>query len=114
MIDSLMECLDIMEFMLQKIEVKDGLLDNKIYDCLFTVEEANRLATQGVPFREAYRTVGEQVQNGTFVASRVMNHSHEGSMGNLCNEKIVENMQSLLENFSFAQVNDALDKLISV
>ena len=74
------------DFMLQHIRVRENILDDARYDYLFTVEDVNRLVLQGVPFREAYRRVGEQVQAGTYRPTREVRHTHEGSIGNLCND----------------------------
>jgi len=83
-------------FMLQNISVKEKILDDPRYDYLFTVEDVNRMALEGVPFREAYKTVGLQVQNGTYKPTKSVRHTHEGSIGNLCNDRIVEKMQTAI------------------
>ena len=72
----------------QKIEVNKAILDNNCYDLMFSVEEVNRLALEGVPFRDAYKQVGIAIEKGEFVPQKTINHTHEGSMGNLCNEKL--------------------------
>ena len=78
---------------LQHIRVKENILDSPLYDYLFTVEDVNRLALEGVPFREAYKTIGHQVQEGTYKPTREVHHTHEGSIGNLCTDKIAEKME---------------------
>ena len=80
------------DFMLQNIRINKGILEDKKYDYLFTVEDVNRLVLDGKPFREAYREVGISVQEGRYTPTREVHHSHEGSIGNLCNDKIVEKM----------------------
>ncbi len=84
----LTECLHMAGFMLEHIKVKDGILDDPRYDYIFTVEEVNRLVLEGMPFRDAYRKVGMDVQNGTFRPNRTVRHTHMGSIGNLCNSSI--------------------------
>lgn len=111
-ITSLNECLEIATFMFQNITIKDGILKDKKYDYLFSVEVVNDLALQGVPFREAYKIVGEQIENGTFAPSGQINHTHEGSIGNLCNEQISTGMQRVLSQFGFGKVNKAIEDLI--
>lgn len=111
-ITSLNECLEIATFMFQNIIIKDGILKDKKYDYLFSVEVVNDLALQGVPFREAYKIVGEQIENGTFAPSGQINHTHEGSIGNLCNEQISTGMQRVLSQFGFGKVNKAIEDLI--
>lgn len=111
-ITSLNECLEIATFMFQNITIKDDILKDKKYDYLFSVEVVNDLALQGVPFREAYKIVGEQIENGTFAPSSQINHTHEGSIGNLCNEQIAASMQAVLSQFGFDKVNKAIEDLI--
>lgn len=91
-IETLHSILEMSHFMLDNIIVNDDILSESKYDYLFTVERVNGLVLNGVPFREAYRLVGEEVQNGTFNAEKRVEHSHEGSIGNLCNDKIREKM----------------------
>jgi len=111
-ITSLNECLEIATFMFQNITIKDDILKDKKYDYLFSVEVVNDLALQGVPFREAYKIVGEQIENGTFAPSSQIHHTHEGSIGNLCNEQISDAMHQVLNQFGFEKVNKAIEKLI--
>ena len=111
-ITSLNECLEIATFMFQNITIKDDILKDKKYDYLFSVEVVNDLALQGVPFREAYKIVGEQIENGTFAPSGQINHTHEGSIGNLCNEQISAAMQAVLSQFGFEKVNKAIEDLV--
>jgi argininosuccinate lyase len=82
--------------MLQHIIVNKDILSDKKYDYLFTVEDVNRLTLSGVPFREAYRTIGMQVQNGEYKATREVHHTHEGSIGNLCTEQIAAKMAKVI------------------
>ena len=96
----LRSCLDMCDFMLSHIKVKENILDDPKYDYLFTVEDVNRLALGGMPFREAYRTVGMQVQNGEYVPTRSVSHTHEGSIGNLCNAQIAAKMETVMDKMS--------------
>ena len=84
------------DFMLQHIRINEGILEDKKYDYLFTVEDVNRLVLEGTPFREAYREVGMAVQEHRYTPTREVHHTHEGSIGNLCNDKIVEKMNEVI------------------
>ena len=96
---TLCQCLDMCDFMLQNIIIKQDIIEDERYNYLFTVEDVNRLTLSGVPFREAYREVGMAVQRGEYTPTREVNHTHEGSIGNLCNDKIAEKMNKVLEKF---------------
>ena len=98
---TLCQCLDMCDFMLEHIIVKQNILDDERYNYLFTVEDVNRLTLSGVPFREAYKEVGMAVQRGEYTPTRSVEHTHEGSIGNLCNDKIAEKMNKVLEKFAF-------------
>ena len=93
----LVSCLDMADFMLQHISVKDNITDDPRYDYLFTVEEVNRLVLSGVPFREAYKKVGLEVQDGTYRPERTVHHTHAGSINNLCNDKIAEKFSAIAD-----------------
>lgn len=95
--DELVNCLDMAEFMLLHIKVNEDILSDPKYDYLFTVEDVNRLALSGMPFRDAYKTVGMQVQRGEYTPTRSVHHTHEGSIGNLCNDRIAAKMQRVME-----------------
>jgi len=88
-IAELIACLQMMSLMLTHIQVKDQVLEDERYRYIFSVEVLNELVLQGVPFRDAYRQVAEQIAQGDFQPSRSVQHSHEGSIGNLCNDEIV-------------------------
>jgi argininosuccinate lyase len=85
---TLKECLQMASLMLTNIQVKENLLADEKYQYLFSVEEVNKLVLQGVPFRDAYKQVGKQIEEGKFRAETNLTHAHEGSIGNLCNEKV--------------------------
>ncbi|MDE5693982.1 MAG: argininosuccinate lyase [Duncaniella sp.] len=93
----LIECLDMAEFMLRHIRIKDGIVNDPRYDYLFTVEEVNRLVLEGMPFREAYKKVGLEVQDGTYRPVREVHHTHAGSISNLCNEEIARKFRSIAD-----------------
>lgn len=112
-ITSLNECLEMTTFMLQNITVKDHILDDKKYAYLFSVEVVNELALNGTPFREAYKIVGESIDNGTFAPGKAVNHTHEGSIGNLCNGEIEEMMSEILSQFKFEKTHQAIEKLLA-
>lgn len=111
-ITSLNECLEMTTFMLQNISIKENILDDKKYDYLFSVDVVNELALNGTPFREAYKIVGETIDNGTFAPNKSVKHTHEGSIGNLCNSEISNMMNEVLEQFKFYKVEKAIAKLI--
>lgn len=95
----LVECLDMCVFMLGHIRVNENILSDPRYNYLFTVEDVNRLTLSGTPFREAYRTVGMQVQHGEYTPTRSVEHVHEGSIGNLCNDRIREKLSAVMKTF---------------
>lgn len=99
-IEELKRCISMAKMMLENIEVKDNILDDEKYKHLFTVEAVNELVNKGVPFREAYKEVGNQVEANEFqYADRKLNHSHEGSLGNLSNEAIESMMKQVFNKF---------------
>lgn len=112
-ITSLNECLEMTTYMLQHISIKDDILSDKKYAYLFSVEVVNELALKGVPFREAYKLVGETIENGTFAPSAKVNHTHEGSIGNLCNPQIEGLMKDILVQFNFEKTTAAIQKLLA-
>ncbi len=99
-IEELKNCLTVAEFMLQHIQINERILDDAKYDYLFTVEDVNRRVLNGVSFRDAYRQVGEDVAKGAFKADKHVAHSHEGSIGNLCNNEIRQKMETVLRVIS--------------
>ena len=87
------------EFMVKNLIIKKDILLDEKYRYLFSVEEVNRLVTNGVPFRDAYKIVGESIENDTFSPDKNVVHTHEGSIGNLCNDKIEAEMKNVLKKF---------------
>ena len=110
--DELKDCLRMCAYIINKIEVKQNILDNPMYDSIFSVEEVNKLASEGMPFRDAYKKVGLEIEAGDFKPNKNIHHTHEGSIGNLCNDKIVELMNGILEGFHFEKVDKAVKKLL--
>ena len=110
--DELKDCLQMAAYIINKIEVREDILDNPMYDPMFSVEEVNRLAAAGMPFRDAYKKVGLDIEAGTFTPNKDIHHTHEGSIGNLCNDKIADLMQQVLGGFGFNRVTDAEKSLL--
>jgi argininosuccinate lyase len=109
--DELMDCLQMTAYIINKIEVNDHILDDPRYDPMFSVEEVNRLAAGGMPFRDAYKKVGLDIEAGKFTPDKNIHHTHEGSIGNLCNDRIEALMQQVLDGFNFERVAEAERKL---
>jgi argininosuccinate lyase len=99
-IEELKSCIDMTSFMLQHINIKPNLLTDEKYAHLFSVERVNELVLQGTAFRDAYKEVGHQIETGSFTAPPTLNHSHQGSIGNLCNHLIKEQLKKFEELFS--------------
>lgn len=112
MFDEMLDILDMVKRMMSEITVNQHIMDDPRYDCIFSVEEVNRLATEGMPFRDAYKKVGLDIEAGDFKPNKNINHTHEGSIGNLCNDKIQALMESVLAQFPFDAVNDAESRLL--
>jgi argininosuccinate lyase len=111
--DEILDCLDIAAFMLENMKVKQNLLEDSKYDLLFSVERVNELVINGVPFRDAYRQVGAEIGDGSYIAPRELKHTHEGSIGNLQTAEIRERMQHELAAFGHEKVTAALENLLN-
>jgi argininosuccinate lyase len=111
--DELKDCLSMCAYIINKIEVRDDILDNPMYDPMFSVEEVNRLASEGMPFRDAYKKVGLDIEAGTFRPDKDIHHTHEGSIGNLCNDRISALMTQVFDGFAFERMTDAEKKLLA-
>ena len=103
----LRDCLSMVTYIIQRIKVNEHILDDPRYDLMFSVEEVNRLATEGMPFRDAYKKVGMDIQAGNFKPCKEVHHTHEGSIGNLCNEEIRALMDEVWNGFHFEQIEEA-------
>ena len=110
---TLKECLRMTCLMLTHIEVKKNILDDEKYKYLFSVEEVNKLVLSGIPFRDAYRQIGQAIEKGEFHYTVDINHTHEGSIGNLCNDQIIRLMKEAIAAFDFEKANNALKSLLS-
>ena len=110
--DELKDCLEMAAYIINKIEVNEHILDNPMYDPMFSVEEVNRLAANGMPFRDAYKKVGLDIEAGNFVPDKNIHHTHEGSIGNLMNDKIQQLFNSLLSDFHFERMEEAEKALL--
>lgn len=110
--DELTDCIRMVTYILKELKVNTNILEDERYAPIFSVEEVNRLVLLGVPFRDAYKQVGLSIEAGTFVPNKNIHHTHEGSIGNLCNDKIQELMQQLLQSFQFNTINKAEEALI--
>ncbi len=109
---NLKDCIGMLAYMAGKINVNKDILNDQRYQYLFSVDSLNKLVLEGVPFRDAYKQVGREINEGRFKPSQTVKHTHEGSIGNLCNDRIQAKMQGLLAAFSFEKVNEALDNLV--
>ena len=108
----LKDCIRMVDLMMEHIEVNKNILDDDKYKLIFSVEEVNRLASEGMPFRDAYKKVGMDIEAGNFSCDLSVNHTHEGSIGNLCNDQIRLQMQHIIDGFGFEKALHAEDKLI--
>lgn len=109
----LQDCLEMAAMMMDKIEVNREILNDKKYDYLFSVEEVNRLVLSGIPFRDAYKQVGLDIEAGNFTPDKNVQHTHEGSIGNLMNEEIVAYKNEIVKQFGFEKVKEAINSLMT-
>ena len=112
--DEMIDILAMTRSMIEKIKINENILDDPKYDLIFSVEEVNRLTLEGVPFRDAYKQVGMAIEKGNFTPNKTVNHTHEGSIGNLCNDKISALMEGILEEFPFEKVEEKEKELLNV
>lgn len=110
--DEIIAILEMVNSMMSQIKVNENILDDKRYELMFSVEEVNRLAQEGTPFRDAYKQVGLAIEKGQFKAPTSVNHTHEGSIGNLCNDRIKQLFESTLKQFNFETYHKAFDSLL--
>lgn len=111
--DQLTDCLDMACYIVERISVNDHILDDPRYDAMFSVEEVNRLAAAGTPFRDAYKQVGLAIEAGTFRPDKHVRHTHAGSLGNLCNDCTARRMEQLWQEFGFDRVQAAEQALLA-
>ena len=111
--DELNDCIDMAAYIINKMEVNRHILDDSKYDPMFSVEEVNRLAASGMPFRDAYKKVGLDIEKGQFIANKDIHHTHEGSIGNLMNDEITALMDKCMAEFHFEKVEEAEKALLA-
>lgn len=110
--DSLTDILSMVTRMVSEIKVNTAILDDPRYDLMFSVEEVNRLVVAGMPFRDAYKKVGLDIESGNFTARKTVEHTHEGSIGNLCNDALRALFDKTLDSFDFSTPHKAFDALL--
>lgn len=110
--EELRDCLKMTTHIMREVEIKKNILDDAKYDFIFSVEEVNRLVLEGMPFRDAYKKVGLDIEAGKFTPNKKIEHTHEGSVGNLCNDQIEKLMKETIDQFNFGKVESALEKLL--
>lgn len=110
---SLKDCLRMVSLMLGRIQVKENILQDDKYKFLFSVEEVNKLVLSGMPFRDAYRKVGRDIEEGNYHPATTVHHVHEGSIGNLCLGEISDNMEKTISSFNFTRYHAAITRLLS-
>lgn len=111
--DTIKSCLDLAGFMLSQVKVKENILDDKKYKFVFSVELVNKLVLEGMPFRDAYKVVGKQISSGEYNPSPSINHTHEGSIGNLMTNEIAHAMQDVINGFGFDKKDVAINQLLA-
>lgn len=110
--DRLIDCLQMATYIIGRIRVNEHILDDNRYDAMFSVEEVNRLAAQGMPFRDAYRKVGLDIDAGRFVPQKQIHHTHAGSIGNLCRKEVDALMENIWQKFHFEKADRAVEELL--
>ena len=108
----LQDCLEMTAMMMDRIEVNNEILNDPKYDYLFSVEEVNRLVLEGMPFRDAYKKVGLAIEAGIFLPEKDIHHTHDGSIGNLCNDEIRCYKEGVENEFKFGKVQEAIERLV--
>ncbi|MCP2044966.1 argininosuccinate lyase [Pontibacter sp. HSC-36F09] len=111
-ITELKDCLQMMTFMLPQLQVRDQIMDEEKYKYAFSVDAVNAEVLAGMPFRDAYKVVGERIEAGTFTVPESVTHTHEGSIGNLCNQEIAALMDQAIGGFQFERAEQALSELV--
>ncbi|EAZ82905.1 argininosuccinate lyase [Algoriphagus machipongonensis] len=112
-IDTMQDCLSMCTFMLKSIKIKQGILENPFYKHVFSVEVVNELVIKGLPFRDAYKKVGLDIEEDNFSPDQSqINHTHEGSIGNLCLEEIKSKMELAINKFNFEKLDQSVKSLL--
>jgi len=107
------ECIEIMLLMLNNIKIRNDITDNPLYNKIFSTEEVNRLVQEGIPFRDAFRTVSEMIKNGSFSKTAISDYTHEGSIGNLCNKEIMKIFNGRMKFFNSKSAAELADKMLA-
>ena len=107
------KCIEMAGLMLSNIQIQKDIVEDEKYRYMFSVDEVNKLVLQGIPFRDAYKQIGDAIEKGNFTYSTTIHHSHEGSMGNLCNEDIAKQMQKIIASFNFEKTEAHLAALLT-
>jgi argininosuccinate lyase len=110
--EELSDCIHIAGFAIDNMKVNTNVMDDDRYKYVYSVEDVNKLVMQGVPFRDAYKQIGTQINAGTYEPTKEVNHTHAGSLGNLCLDEIAEKMVTVLESFEFEQIEAAYQELL--
>ena len=110
--DELKDCLKMASYIMERISINEHILDDDKYLYMFSVEEVNHLASEGMPFRDAYKKVGLDIEAGRFTHDKQVHHTHEGSIGNLCNDRIEKLMEQIIAGFNFQTAEDAEKALL--
>ncbi len=110
----LKDCLQMTTYIMNRIRVNEYILDDEKYSPIFSVEEVNRLAREGMPFRDAYKKVGLDIEAGRFTPDKQVHHTHEGSIGNLCNDRIANLMRQVVDGFNFVRMEQAEKELLGI
>ncbi|NOS93513.1 MAG: argininosuccinate lyase [Cyclobacteriaceae bacterium] len=111
-LQTLRDCLEMTHLMISHLQVQENILNDEKYRYLFSVEEVNKLVLSGVPFRDAYKKIGSDIEDGTFTYSTAIHHTHEGSIGNLCHDEIEKSFQNTYAKFNLEQVENAIAELL--
>jgi len=109
--EDIKSCLILANLMINNIKIKEDILNDDKYLFIFSVEELNREVLKGIPFREAYKKIADEIKNGTFKPTKIIHHTHEGSIGNLCTDKIENKMDNVIKAFDFKQTEKAINNL---
>jgi argininosuccinate lyase len=112
-IQNLKDCLQMIQLMLANVVIKENILEDDKYKFLFSVEEVNKLVLVGMPFRDAYKKIGQDIESNQYHPVKNLHHTHEGSLGNLCTEEIKKMMEKAVNEFNFRKTNEAIEKLIA-
>ena len=108
---TLKDCIEMAGLMLSNIQIKENILADEKYKYLFSVEEVNKLVNDGMPFRDAYKKVGLDIEAGKFTYNTSVHHTHEGSIGNLCTAEIKQQLEKIIASFPFDTVNSAIKNI---